>query len=325
MKKLTKNGLVLSAALVAATGSGAVAQETFPNGPLRIIVNSAAGASTDLSARQYAELMSQFLGQPVVVENRVGGGGLIGIQNVMDQPADGHTLLVSAGTINIQQAMRPNIGYDMGDDLIPIGMLMRSPVVMVTGADQPYESFGDVVTYAEEHPGELSFATAGLGTTTHIGPEIFMVQRGLDVEMVPYQGSSAAFPDTIEGRVDGQFSTVTSVTPFVDAGSMRILGITSDERDPALPDVPTFAEFGVPEYSYYIWYGLFAPAGTPDEVVEALSDAMLEAQNDESFKEWVRTNGAELVPLDATEFADFVAKDLVVMRDFVETTGLTLE
>ncbi|AJE46728.1 Bug family tripartite tricarboxylate transporter substrate binding protein [Celeribacter indicus] len=325
MRKLIQNGLVLSAALFAAAGSGASAQDAFPNGPVRIIVNSAAGASTDLSARQYADLMSETLGQPVVVENRVGGGGLIGIQYVMDQPADGQTLLVSAGTINIQQALRPSVGYSMGEDLIPVGLLMRSPIVLVTGSNTPYESMEDIVSHAEENPGELSFGTAGLGTTTHIGPEMFMVERGLEVEMVPYQGSSAGFPDTIEGRVDGQFSTVTSVTPHVEAGAMRMLAITSEERDPSLPDIPTFAEFGVPDYSYYIWYGMFAPADTPDKVIKALSDAMLEAQNDEGFKEWVGTNGAELVPMNADEFAEFVANDLAMMNAFVEKTGLTLE
>lgn len=326
MRRPIQSGLALSASCwIVVAGSGAMAQDAFPTGPIRIVVNSAAGASTDLAARQYAERMSDCLGQPVVVENRVGGGGLIGIHHVMSEPADGHTLLVSAGTINIQQAMRPNVGYDVGEDLTPVGLLMRSPVVLVTGADQPYQTFEDMVSYAEENPGELSFATAGLGTTTHIGPEMFMVQRGLDVEMVPYQGSSAAMPDTIEGRVGGQFTTITTVTPHVEAGTMRLLGITSEERDPAYPDLPTFAEHGVPDYSYYIWYGLFAPSGTPDEVVDALSDCMLETQNDESFQEWVQSNGAQLVPMSANEFSEFVANDLQSMQDFGEATGLTLD
>lgn len=319
-------GLAASVTVLIGAFSGAsLAQDTFPTEPIHLVVNSAAGASVDVSARQYAEIMSGSLGQPVVVENRVGGGGTVGIQHVIGQPADGHTLLVSAGTVAIQQALKENPGFNITEDFVPVGLLISQPTVLVTSTSKPYQTFAEMVAYAEENPGALSFATAGFGTTTHIGPEMYMVRRGLEVEMVPYQGSSAAIPDTLEGRVDGQFSTISTVASHVEADAMRMLAISSSERNPLYPDVPTFAEHGVPDYSYSIWVGAFVPAGTPDHIVESLSSAMLAAHEDEGFREWAGSIGAEVIPMSPAEFSDFVVEDLASLTDFAERTGLTLE
>jgi tripartite-type tricarboxylate transporter receptor subunit TctC len=268
----------LGAVLIALAGAGSAgAADSFPTRPVRIVVNTAPGGLVDVTTRLVAEKMREKLGQPVIVENRAGGDGLVGLRSVKAAPPDGYTLLSTAGTIAIQPAVKQDAGYDLVKDFTGVGPMVRSALLMVVGSGQPDKTLADFITRATAYPKAVSYASAGVGTTTHIGAAMFLQQSGLNLMHVPYKGNAAAMPDVMTGRVDMIFEAYGSGASKVKEGTLRALGVTSTTRLPALPEVPTIAEQGVTNFSYYLWIGVVAPAGTPKDVVQRLSDALRSA------------------------------------------------
>ncbi|WP_137890293.1 tripartite tricarboxylate transporter substrate binding protein [Ramlibacter sp. 2FC] len=313
----------LGAAMLALVGAHSTfAADPFPTRPVRIIVNTAPGGLTDVVTRLVAQHMGDYLKQSVVVENRAGGDGLIGIRAVKTAPADGYTLLAAAGTIAQQMAVRQDPGYDLLKDFTGIGIMGRSPFLMVVAPTQPDKTMADFVARAKANPGKLSYASAGVGTVPHFAAERLLRQVDVKVMHVPYKGNAAAMPDVMSGRVDMILEAYGSSSAKIKAGQLRVLGVTSAARVAALPDVPTIAEQGVSNYSYYTWLCLVAPAGTPSDVVQRLSAALRSAVSSKEMKERFRNDGMEAMDLTGEQFNQFLAREVAHNHKLVTELGV---
>jgi tripartite-type tricarboxylate transporter receptor subunit TctC len=290
----------------------------FPAKPIRIIVNTAPGGLTDVTTRLVAQKMSERLGQPITVENQAGGGGLLGIRAVKNAAPDGYTLLASAGTIAIQQVLKDDVGYDIAKDFSPVGPMLRSPLVIVVGAGTPFKSYAELATLAKAQPGKFSYASAGIGTTTHLAAAMWAQQAGLQLLHVPYKGNGAAMPDVMSGRVETIFEAYGSGAPKVKDGLLRALAVTSTARLPGLPDVPTLAEAGLPGFNFYLWLGVIAPGGTPKDVVAKLSEALRASIGSREIGERLKADGAEAMSMAPEEFSEFLKRDLLHLSKLVK-------
>lgn len=295
----------------------ASAADAFPNRPIKIIVNTAPGGFTDLMARLAAQHMGEYFKQPVIVDNRAGGDGMIAIRFVKSAAADGYTLLAATGTAAQQMALRKDPGYDLLEDFTGIGIISRTPFLMVVGVGQPDKTVADFVARAKANPGKLTFASAGVGTVPHFASERFLQTLGVTVMHVPYKGNAPALPDVISGRVDMIFDTYGSSIGQIKAGQFRVLGVTSSTRLPVLPDVKTLAEQGAPGYSYYTWVCLLAPTGTPPEVVQRLSEALKYAKAKTEVKERFLNEGMESVDMTPAQFNQFLANEVAQNQKIV--------
>ncbi|HXX85414.1 MAG TPA: tripartite tricarboxylate transporter substrate binding protein [Casimicrobiaceae bacterium] len=298
-------------------GDGALAADAFPNRPIKIVVNTAPGGFTDLMARLAAQYVGDCLKQPVIVDNRAGGDGMIAIRFVKSSPADGYTLLAATGTAAQQMALREDPGYDLLKDFTGIGIITRTPFLMVVGAGQPDKTVADFIACAKANPGKLAFVSAGVGTVPHFASERFLQALGVKVLHVPYKGNAPALPDVISGRVDMIFDTYRSSIGQIKAGQFRVLGVTSSARLPVLPDVKTLIEQGTPGYSYYMWVCLLAPAGTPPAVMQRLSDSLKYAKAKAEVKERFRNKGMESVDMTPAQFNQFLANEVTQNRKIV--------
>ncbi|MFY9811523.1 Bug family tripartite tricarboxylate transporter substrate binding protein [Aquabacterium sp.] len=299
--------------------------QTFPNKPIRIIVHSSPGGQLDVTARLVGQGMSEVLGQPVIIENKPGADGLIGIRYAKTMPGDGYTLLAAASTITIQPAIKSEPGYDLLQDFTAVGPMVRFPYLMLTAANKPYRNAGELIAAAKAKPDKLSFATGGSGGTSHLGTALLMQKTGINMLHVPYKGNAGAMPDLIAGRSDMMLESYGSGGGYVKSGRLKILGVTSTKRLPALPDVPTLAEQGVPNFSYDLWLGLLAPSGVPRDVVERLSEALHKALARKEFSERARAEGAEIMKMTPNEFRDVLKNDLQQMATLVKTLDMTKE
>ena len=317
--RITHTLLALSMAFAA---TAAAAADAFPSRPIRIVVNTAPGGLTDITTRLVAQKMGEKLGQSVVIDNKAGADGLLGIRYVKTQPADGYTLLGTAGTVAIQPAVKLDPGYDLVKDFTGVGPMVRSPVLVVEGMSQPDQTLADFMARAKATPDQLTYASAGVGTTTHLGAALFLQQAGLKVMHVPYKGNGAAMADVIAGRVTMIFEAYGSGAGKVKAGQLKALAVSSTKRLPGLPDVPTIAEQGVPGYSYYLWLGLMAPAGTPKDVVAKLSDALHFALSSKELRDRMRDDGSEPMIMSPDEYNEFLKRDAVQMQKVIIELGI---
>ena len=250
----------------------ALAQERYPSKPLRIIVPFAPGGSTDIVARLLAERLAGPLGQSVVVENRPGAAGNIGADAVAKSAPDGATLLMATtGVMAINNALYKNMSYDAAKDLEPVVFAASITNVLAVPADLPAKNIAELIALARAQPDKLSFASSGAGSSTHLSGELFKSMASIEVLHIPYKGSSQALADLVAGRVSMIFDNMPSALPFIKAGRLRALGVTSGKRSPVLPDVPTIAEAGVPGYESLSWSGIAVAAGTPRDIVLRLN------------------------------------------------------
>ena len=316
-------GRCLSAVVVALAGaSPSLAADAFPTRPIRIVVNTAPGGLVDVTTRLVAEKMRATLGQQVIVDNRAGADGLLGIRSVKDATPDGYTLLATAGTIAIQPAVRQDAGYDLMKDFTGVGPIIRAPLLMVVGSGQPEKTLADFIARAKANSSAMNYASAGVGTTTHVGAAMFLQQAGLNLMHVPYKGNAAAMPDVMAGRVNMIFEAYGSGASKVREGRLKALGVTSTARLPAMPEVPTIAEQGIPGFSYYLWIGVVAPAGTSKDVLERLSQALRGAISGHELKERFRTDGSEAMEMSPEEFNAFLKQDVTRLTKLVTDLGL---
>src|SRR5687768_14597068 len=259
--------LILLLALVAFP---AAAQ--YPNKPLRLVVPFAPGGSTDIFARLLAERAQGPLGQPVVVENRAGAAGNLGANEVVKAAPDGYTLLMATtGVMAINNSLYKNMTYDAAKDLEPVLFVASITNVLIVPPDSPAKNVGDLVAIAKKEPGKLSFASSGAGSSTHMSAELFKSMSGTDILHIPYKGSGQAMPDLMSGRVNMMFENAPGAVSHIKAGKLRALAVTGLKRSPALPELPTVAESGVPGYESLSWSGIAVPAGTPRAVVDRLN------------------------------------------------------
>lgn len=271
---MTTRRSVLSAVLVAGLPASAGAQGTFPDRPVRLIVSFAAGGFNDVLGRFLAQGATGALGQPVVVENRVGGGGLLGSELVARAAPDGYTLLMASVPHVVSPAMVPRAAYDSVRDFTGVILAGDVPNVLVVHPDVPARNVGELLALLRANPGRYSYASNSVGGSSHLGMELFKMQAGgLDVTHVPYRGSAPAVADLLAGRVTMTIDNLNFQLPNIREGRLRALGVASLERSPLLPEVPTLSESGLPGYQASSWFAVLAPAGTPAPVLERLNAA----------------------------------------------------
>ncbi|RYE70170.1 MAG: tripartite tricarboxylate transporter substrate binding protein [Oxalobacteraceae bacterium] len=308
---------------LAPAGAGA---QTYPSKPVRLVVGFAPGGGTDILARLLAQKLSEELGQPFIVDNRAGATGMIGAKLVATAPADGYTLLM--GHVNSQAiapALMENPQYDPVKDFAPVAYLGFVPNVLVVPAKLPVKSVAELVAWAKARPEGLSYASPGVGSTNHLAGELFRMDSGAKLIHVPYRGSGPATVDLLAGQVDMNFDALPSALANIRAGLLRPLAVTTPQRDPELPDVPTMAELGFKTFDITNWYGVVAPVGTPPATVATLHAAiqrvLLLPDVARKLSEWsVRGE-----PMGTVQFGGFMRAESAKYRDIAQRTGVRLE
>ncbi len=297
----------LGAAVLTCLMAASVPAQNFPTKPIRIVVPFPAGGGTDSIARALGDGLSKDLKQPVIVDNKAGAGTVIGNDAVAKSPPDGHTLLLNTSAIAIVPSLFAKLPYAPGSAFTSITLLGRAPNVAVVRTDSPLKTARDFLAQAKAHPGKLSYGSAGNGTSTHLAAELLKTTAGMFVTHVPYRGASPMVNDLLAGQIDIGFGTLPSVAPFIAGGKLRALAVTSSARSPLLPDTPTFAEAGVPGYEADVWYGIFAPAGTPQATVNQLHAAFKRAADAENFRRSAAREGL-VVTLDTPDETDRIVR-----------------
>ena len=319
-------------ATVAAAGAlslaplAAQAQAAFPSKPITIIVPFSAGGTTDSLARVVGLHMGTDLGQPVVVDNRAGAGGNIGGQAAARANPDGYTLFMgTVGTHAINQSLYKKMPFDPIKDFAPLSRVAMVPNLLVVNPGQPYKSVKELIAYGKAHPGKINFGSSGNGSSIHLSGELFKQMTGVDMQHVPYRGSAPAVSDLLGGQISVMFDNMPSAIQHVRGGKLRALAVTTAKRSPALPDVPTIAEAGVPGYEATSWFGLLAPAGTPAPIVAKLNAAILKALADPEVKKKLAEQGAESHGEKPEEFAAFIKSETAKWGKVVKESGASLD
>jgi tripartite-type tricarboxylate transporter receptor subunit TctC len=312
---------------LAAAGLGlpALGQADYPSRPIRLIVPFAAGGGPDLLARRMAAKLTEVLGQsPVVVENIVGAGGIVAAQNVARMAADGYGLLLGASSHVVQKAMKPSVQFDPLKDFAHIARTAFSPSILVAGADSPYRSVQDLVEAARKAPGKLNYASGGVGSAAHLCGAAMTLRANLDVVHVPYKGSVEIIPSILAGATQFAFPIASTAIPQIRAGKVRALAVSSARRMPDLPEVPTLVEvFKTGDLALDSWFGLWAPARTPQPIVDTLFKAVVKAYDDPALRAGSDESGA-LVALSASpaEFTRFIEAETVKLEKLVKAARL---
>ena len=313
----------LAAALVVAYPVGA--QQNYPSKPVRLVVPSAPGGGTDITARIMAPKLSEFLGQQVVVENRAGAGTMIGGEVVARSAPDGYTLLMGISTLAINPAMYKKVPYDALKDFAPITQAVSLPNILVVHPSLPAKTVKELVAFAKARPGQIQFASAGVGTNPHLAAELFLSMTGTKMLHVPYKGSGAGVIDVIAGHVPVMTPSILTGLPHAKAGRLRALGVTSAKRAGGAPEIPTIAEAGVPGYEAVQWFGILAPAGTPRPVIDRVHRDSVRVLQSADIRERLQADGADAVASTPEEFAAFLRSETVKWAKVVKAVGIQPE
>ena len=300
--------LTVAATLLLALTPGAFADE-YPNRPVRLIIPFPPGGSNDVVGRLVAQQLSTKLGQQVYVDNRAGAGGTIGTEACATAAPDGYTICV----ISIAHAVNPalySLKYDPIKSFTPISIFATGPNVLVVNPSSPIRSVKDLLALAKQKPGELNYASAGVGSFQHLGAELFKLQAQVNIVHVPYKGGGPAMQDVIAGHVKIMFSSLVQTTPFIKSGQLIALGTGGAKRSPVLPDVPTIAEAGVPGYVADNWWGLAAPAGLPQPIIDKLYTATQEALKASELQAQFEREGAATVQMSTAEFGEYIKTEI---------------
>jgi tripartite-type tricarboxylate transporter receptor subunit TctC len=300
--------------------------QTYPNKPVRLIVPFAPAGTTDIVARIVADQLSKELGQAVIVENRAGGGGSIGADVVAKAAPDGYTLgVATVSTMAVNPAANPRIPYNNFNDFIPVTKFVAVANVLTVHPSVPANSVQELIKLLKANPGKYSFASSGTAGIGHMMGELFLSASGTDMVHIPYKGAGPAVIDVIGGQVPVLFDNLPSSKAQIDAGKMRLLAVASSRRLPAYPNVPTFAEIGMPEVNDPAWYGLVAPAKTPKEIIDKLYAASVKAVNTPAVKEKLSQQGADPVANTPAEFAKDIRNEYDKMKAIVVKKGIKLD
>ena len=288
----------------------AFSQPSYPAQPIRLIVSFAAGGPTDIFARVVASKLEKELGQPIIVENKPGGGSNIGSEFVAKAKPDGYTLLVGTVANATNMGIYKNLGYDTARDFVPITQIMSSPSVLVVNINLPIRTLDELVAYIKARPGKLSYASSGAGGMQHHAGELLKLRAGIDALHIPYKGAAPALTDVIGGTVDFGFKTASGVMPAILSGKVRPIAVAGSARLAQLPDVPTMAEAGMPDLEADSWNGLFAPAGTPPAIIKRLADATIAILKTPEIKERFAAISATPVGSTPEEFSKYVKAEI---------------
>jgi tripartite-type tricarboxylate transporter receptor subunit TctC len=318
MKKL----LCCASAAAALALIGTVQGQDYPSKPIRIIIPLTPGSGADIAGRIVAQKMNEAWKQPVVVENRPGAGGQIGTSAVIKSDPDGYTLLVQSSSHAANPAIYKALPYDPQKDLIDVAILGKTPYVMVTAGNGPYKTLRTLIETAKAKPGEIPFASAGIGTSTHLAAEYLVDLAGLKMIHVPFKGSPDAMQDVLGGRSSFYMAPINAGMTLVKDGKLTALGVSTKTRADVLPEVPTIAEQGLREYDMTLWFGLWAPAGTPAAVVQKLNAQVNAIVQQPDVREQFAKLGIQPAPMPPAEFARFVRDEIVVYRRIVKQANI---
>jgi tripartite-type tricarboxylate transporter receptor subunit TctC len=309
-------------ALIAQLSVSAVAQETYPARPVHVIVGLGAGSSTDVTARVITQKMGQILGQSFVVENRAGAGGNIATGFVAHAPRDGYTLLFGSVATTVNVTLLPNAGFDLVRDLAPVALLATVPNILVVHPSLGVHSLDQLTALAKSRPNEILFASSGIGTSPHLSAELFNLMAGVKLVHVPYQGSSQAMTDLIAGRTSVMFSPAPTAISQLHSGTLIALASTQIKRASAAPDLPTMDELGLKGFDTGVWFGLFAPAGTPQAIIDRLSRSANEALRHEDVRRAFKSQGIDALGGTPQEFAVYIKSEIDKWARVVEAAGI---
>ncbi len=312
-----RRGLVL-AAIVAA---GVASAQPYPGRPVRMIVPYAAGGGVDVVGRSVGQALSKRIGQPVIVENRVGAGSNIGSDSVAKVAADGYTLLMASPANAINMTLYKSMPYNTQRDLAPVALVGAVPSVLVVNASVPFNNARDLVAAAKAKPGSLNYGSGGSGTSEHLAAEMFKSMAGIDMVHVPYKGGAAALTDVLGGQIPLMFSNALGPMPHIKSGKLKVLGVADSQRMALLPDVPTFVEQGYPEFLVTVWWGVMAPAGTPKDVIAKLNTEINAALKDPELSDKLRGMGARIIGGTPEDFGRFIDGEIARWGKAVKDSG----
>jgi len=323
-----KSGLVLfalAACIVASVLPDESALAGYPDRIVKIVVPFAPGGGTDTVARTLAQEMAKDLGQSVIIENKPGAGTIIGTQSVATSDPDGYTLLMGTFANAVNPSLNAKLPYDAHKDFAPVALVARSFNIVVVNAKSPYRSIADLIAAAKAEPDKLSYGTYGTGTSAHLAGELFKSLAKVNLTTVPYKGAAPAITDLLGGQIQVMFTTVASAASLIESGQLRALAVTSAERSPAFPDIPTVAEAGVSGYSAESWYGLFAPAKTPPEIIERLNKAAATAVKADAFRKLSVNEGLVMAASPPAELDRYFRGEETRWRKVIQDAGIKIE
>jgi tripartite-type tricarboxylate transporter receptor subunit TctC len=319
MKKLlTQLSLVI---LLGGVMSASFAQ----NAPIKMLVGTPAGGTTDVIARLIAVRMSEALGQSVLVENKTGASGLIAAEAVAKSPADGYTILMASSQLATFRALYPATTFDPERDLEPLGLIATSPYVLVVHPTLPVKTLPELIAYAKAYPGKLSYAGSTPGTAQHLGWEEIKRKAGINMQYVPYRGTSALMPDLLAGRLQAGIDNVAILTPYIKSGQLRGIAVTSAQKTPLLPDLPTVSSPNVPDFSAMGWFGVFTATKVPPAVATALRSAVRSAVNSSEFKDKLVNMGVEAQNGGSDEMRTLLKSEVLTWTKVIKDNGITVQ
>jgi tripartite-type tricarboxylate transporter receptor subunit TctC len=305
----TRRRTLVIAALLACGGS-ALAQDAWPNKPVRLIVPFAPGGSTDVVARMVGQRLSTLWAQPVIIENRAGAGGNVGADVVAKSPGDGYTLLLASGSVTINPALYKKMPFDTKKDLLPITNVAQGPMLVVVQDGSPHKTLKDLIAAAKARPGTINFASAGVGSQVHLASENFADAAGVDIQHVPYKGESLGYNDLISGQVQMMVGNFAAASALLGPNRLRALAVTSRQRMPQLPELPTAHEAGLPNFENIGWFGMFAPAGTPAAVIQKVQRDVAQVMGETEINARLYVQGMSPVVNSTADFTRQIDQEL---------------
>jgi tripartite-type tricarboxylate transporter receptor subunit TctC len=315
----------LALVLGIALGPHAGAQAPWPAKPVRIVVPFAPGALTDVAARTIAYELSEQLGQQFVVENRGGAGGTLGTDAVAKSPPDGYALVFTDNSFMISAGLYPSLPYDPAKDLAPVSLAVEAPAIIVAKLDLPAKTIREMVELARAKPDTLTFGSGGQGSSAHLATELFLDAAGVKLLHVPFKGVAAALTEVVAGRIDVTVSSVGAAVGHIRSGKVRALAVSGKERVAQLPDVPTFAESGYPDYDMVYRFGFLAPAGTPPDIVSRLQQEIAKAAAKPKVREFLATQGAVPVSSTPAEYRRIIERELSMWKRIIDKAGVKVQ
>ncbi len=320
----SRRSLLLAAAALLAAPAFAASPVAYPAKPVRIIVPYVAGGGADILARYMAQALSQALGQPVVVENKGGAGGLVGVEVGLAAPADGSTFTLISSSYTVNPSLY-KLKFDPVKDIVPIVQVSQGPLLVVTQPASPVKSMADLAALARSKPGQVTYASSGQGSALHLAAAQFARRAGVQMNHIPYKGGGAALTDVISGQVDVYFAASASALPHVQSGRLRALAVTTAERIPSLPNVPTVAEAGYPGYELALWYGLIGPKGLPPEIVQRINTEVNKVLALPATPVKFQADGAIVAGGSAAAFGARIEREIAFWREAVPALGVKPE
>jgi len=317
--------LVFSAAAGLFGVTDAAAQSGYPNRPLRFVVPFTPGGSNDIFARVIGQRLSEAMGQPVLIDNRPGAGGLLGAEIVAKAPPDGYNLMIHSTSFTTNVAIQPKVAFDPVRDIAPITKLGEGSLLMAVNVNSPIRTMQDLLAAARARPGTLNYGSSGSGGVNHLATEVLNRMAKIDTVHIPYKGIGPAVTDLLGGQIQILLSGIPNVMPQVKAGKLRPLAVSTAKRSAFLPEVPTIAESGVPGYSVVLWWGLFAPGGTPRPIIARLNQEVGKILLSTEMRERLAAEGAEPTPTSPEEFAALVREEIQFWRRIAREAGIKPE